>query len=201
MSGALRIVKVGGSLFSLPDLPQRLRRWFSSQPPATNVLLAGGGPLADAVRQWDARFGLGQERSHWLCVDLLDSTARLLHHLLPEARLCCDLRELPGAGDLTLVFAPSRFLRKDEPTLSGSKLPRSWDVTSDSIAARLAEVTGAQELVLLKSSLPQPFRSLQELSRDYVDQHFAQAVRALPAVRFVSLRDEGFPQIRVSATE
>jgi 5-(aminomethyl)-3-furanmethanol phosphate kinase len=186
----LRVVKVGGSLFDWPQLPERLAAWIAAQSPGRNVLIAGGGSLADAVRQFDARFKIGDEASHWLCVDLLDITARMLHRLILNARLCDSLDDCPS-NDL-LVFAPAKFLRECEPRLAGCKLPHSWRVTSDSIAARIAEACHADELVLLKSALPKE----GSRSTEFVDAHFAQAVSRLPQVRLVNLRSESFEEAR-----
>ena len=99
MSSQLRIVKVGGSLFDLPDLASRLRQWLAAQGPATSVLVAGGGALADEVRHWHEWHGLSEEDSHWLCVDLLDVTAGLLHALLPDTGFCSNAAQLSGAID------------------------------------------------------------------------------------------------------
>lgn len=196
MSLGLRIVKVGGSLLTLPDLAKRLRCWLGQQSPATNVLLAGGGILADEVRRWDERFGLGEETSHWLCIDLLDLTAQVLSALLPEAHLFRDYRALRTGSHETLIFAPGTFIRESEARLPGLPLPHSWDATSDSIAARLAEVTRAEELVLLKSSLPKPPFQGADLSGGYVDRRFVQTARSLSVVRLVNLRDDAFAEVK-----
>ena len=187
---AQRVVKVGGSLFAFSGLAPDLRAWLDEQALATTILLAGGGALADVVRQWDARFQLGQTRAHWLCVEILRATARLLADLLPECRLVTDFDELRGelqepADGRAVVFCPAQFLREVEPTSGLPRLPQTWDVTSDSLAARLAEALGARELVLLKSSDP-PATGLA--GTDYVDAYFAEASRNIPTVRFVNLR-------------
>ncbi|MCY2986270.1 MAG: hypothetical protein NTY19_00115 [Planctomycetota bacterium] len=187
---ARRVVKVGGSLFACSELAPALRAWLAEQSPATNILLAGGGALADVVRDWDARFQLGQARAHWLCVEVLRVTARLLTDLLPECRLVTDFGELRGAlqeplDGRAVVFCPAQFLREVEATLGLPPLPQTWDVTSDSLAARLAEALSARELVLLKSSDP-PAAGLA--GTDYVDEYFAEAARNIPTVRFVNLR-------------
>jgi aspartokinase-like uncharacterized kinase len=201
MSAGLRIVKVGGSLFELPDLAERLRRWLAMQSRAINVLIAGGGPLADQVRRWDQQFELGEEKSHWLCVDVLDVTAQLLKALLAEAPICWTYTELHNAlragGQGSIVFPPAAFLRSAEAQFAGLPLPHSWDVTSDSIGARLAEIVGADELVLLKSLLPEPYHDAAELAGEYVDRHFFQAARNVQA-RFVNLRDDNFPDVIAS---
>jgi aspartokinase-like uncharacterized kinase len=199
MKRPVRIVKVGGSLLSLPDLGQRLSRWLAKQAEAQNVLLTGGGALAEEVRQWDQRFGLGQQKSHWLCVDLLDTTAQLLSLLLPEAKLCqtrTALSEAIAATDSPcLIFAPASFLRYEESTLPGEPLPCSWDVTSDSIAARLAIVMRADELILVKSALPGGSSHLSDGRDVYWDQHFPVAAKGISKIRLVNLRNPVFPEM------
>ena len=74
-------------------------------------------------------------------------------------------------------------------------LPHSWDVTSDSIAARLAVLAGADELVLLKSGLPAGSLTLaQAAETGYVDRYFPVAAAGVPRVRCVNLRADGFPE-------
>ena len=62
MSGLpIRVVKVGGSLFGFAGFVAALNEWLAEQPPAVNVLIAGGGKLADVIREADAAWGLGDE--------------------------------------------------------------------------------------------------------------------------------------------
>lgn len=190
MTLPLRVVKVGGSLFTYDPLPQTLRRWLASEPPTVNVLVAGGGPFADAIRLLDARFRLGTESAHWLCVKSLNLTADLLANLLELKRPAADLAELAreigaaqeaGPVPPTIVFAPESFLYEDARA-APDPLPCDWSVSSDSIAARLAERIGATELVLLKSTEAQAAES------EFVDEHFRIAAGRIPQVRFVNLR-------------
>lgn len=203
-AGAVRVVKVGGSLLDLPGLPQRLRCCLA-EPPHTGptVLLAGGGEFCDSVRRLDGRFGLGDEVSHGLCLQLLDVTASVLARLLPESVLFRDWTALeqhlsrPEGG--WCVLAPCAFLQHCEPHLPGRRLTRDWQSTSDSIAARLAEVLHG-ELLLLKSADPPPggWRELAEAG--YVDHHFPLAAAGLPRVGLRNLRrprsEASFREIR-----
>jgi 5-(aminomethyl)-3-furanmethanol phosphate kinase len=79
-------------------------------------------------------------------------------------------------------------------------LPVSWDVTSDSIAARIAGLLGCRELVLLKSCLPGPdVTSLDRASEtQYVDRTFPRFARDLVEVRFVNLDDREFAQTAIA---
>jgi hypothetical protein len=69
-------------------------------------------------------------------------------------------------------------------------LPHSWDVTSDSIAARAALVYGAERLVLLKSVDVPPGTPWDEAAaRGWVDAHFSHVVSGAPfAVEVVNFR-------------
>lgn len=181
---SVRVVKVGGSLFDFPHLAPALRTWLATQPLARNVLIAGGGKLANAIREADGRFSLGEETSHWLCIEILRVTARLLAGVLPETRLISVSAQLEAKlaeadAAKTVVFCPEDFMRKDR------SLPRAWSVTTDSIAARLAEVIQADELVLLKSSAPPDD---PDEMRGYVDEYFPIAARNVKKIRFVNLQ-------------
>jgi aspartokinase-like uncharacterized kinase len=192
--GQRRIVKVGGSLLDWPLLKDKLVAWLASQSPARNVLLAGGGDLTDAIRRAQAIHQFGDQDAHWMCVRALSVTAQMLSRILPDAMLATSLDELPAADSLeasVLVFDPSGWLRQEEPGAPGQQLPHDWTATTDSIAARLATLTTASELVLLKSADPPPAASLAELAAvGYVDQHFFAAAMGLPLVRLVNFRSE-----------
>ena len=150
----LTLIKIGGSLLSLPDLPERLRRLIIGFKDDRVLLLVGGGAAADVVRQWDQTHQLGAERSHWLAIDSLSLTARLLAELLGEVRVvsCREDAEACWDDGRWPVLEPRAFLEFFEAQ-HGPELPRSWTVTSDSIAAWLAIHWPVQRLVLAKSKL------------------------------------------------
>ena len=187
----IRILKVGGSLFDMADLAVRLHSWLAEQAPAHHVLIAGGGPLANQIRQWHRLHPLGDEAAHWMCIDLTTVTAHLLHDRLPEIPLVEDDRLLCqriGERGYT-IFGPANWLRHSESALPGQPLSRDWDTTSDAIAARLAIVLGADELVLLKSALPDGEARLPQLVADgYVDGMIGLLADELPPTRLVNLR-------------
>lgn len=198
----IRVVKVGGSLLDLPDLSHRLQQWLASQPRAHNVLIAGGGPLVEQVRQWNRACGVDETAAHWMCVDLLTVTAHLLHAWLPEIPLVESdglLCQRVGSDGAT-IFGPAPWMRHAEPGLPGVWLPTSWDTTSDSIAGRLAVALRADEFVLLKSDLPKR-RAGRELSAlaavGYIDPILALLAPELPPTRLVNLRSDPIRQARV----
>jgi aspartokinase-like uncharacterized kinase len=163
------VVKVGGSLFDCPKLRVKLHAYLATLAPEPVLLVAGGGQLADAVRELDRVHAVGEETAHWLALRSLSVTAALLRGF-----------EL---GAHTTVLDCFAFAETDE-TREG-KLPHSWAVTTDSIAARAAQVFGAHRLILLKSTTIPPATSWELASANgWVDAYFPQIAASLaPACR------------------
>ncbi|HET6879704.1 MAG TPA: hypothetical protein VFI31_06105 [Pirellulales bacterium] len=186
--GALRVVKLGGSLLDCADLTNRLREWLASELLFSNVLVVGGGRRADLVRARTHRFT--DREAHWLAIEAMEENARAVAGLVPEAVWLDRLDRLPTTGGQVYVLSPLSFMKNDDPCHPEGPLPECWSVTSDSIAARAAELCQADELVLLKSALPPPGESPAELATiGYVDAYFPRASRKLPRVCYVDLRN------------
>jgi 5-(aminomethyl)-3-furanmethanol phosphate kinase len=186
------VVKLGGSLFCWEHLPERLAAYLDSRRGQCLVLIAGGGPAADLVREIDSRHALGDERAHALALRALDLTAHLAAALAEGLVVVEHPRDFPAAWSQgkTPVLAPRAFLDADDR----DPLPCSWHVTSDSIAARIAERLGAGELVLLKSApLPQGTDRAQAAQLGLVDPAFPALSRCLPRVIYVNLREPNAP--------
>ena len=194
-----RVIKLGGSLLSCAEVRDAFPRWRRRQPAAADILIVGGGTIVDAIRNLDERLALGNEAAHWLAIRAMGVAARLAASLWPEFRLINgfeELNEAIAAGRNPVLFDAEDFLRRQEPHLSGAKLPASWSVTSDSIAARLAAGLAADELVLLKSMLParSTLSCSEAASLGLVDPFFPAAAQAIPRVRTVNLRSPNFDE-------
>jgi aspartokinase-like uncharacterized kinase len=193
MSETIQVVKLGGSLLEMPDLANVLRRWLATQRPAKSIFIVGGGAWTDAVRQADSNHRLGEEPSHWLCIRALSVTARLLAALLPEAALIDSFDELrcwknDPSGQSITIFELESFLRDHEPALAPAPLPHTWEVTTDSLAGRLAEILDS-DLVLLKACNPPLKHDLGAWSREgYIDSWLPQIALRLRSLRTVNLR-------------
>ena len=96
--------------------------------------------FADAVRDADRRFGLRAATSHRMAILGMEQFGWLLSDLIPGAVRCADLAA--GRAGRTTVLLPA--------ALPLDALPASWQVTSDSIAAWVADQVGAGRLVLVK---------------------------------------------------
>jgi 5-(aminomethyl)-3-furanmethanol phosphate kinase len=159
------VVKVGGSLFDHPKLGPGLRAFVESLE-ADVLLVPGGGPVADAVRELDRTHALGEVAAHWLALRSLDVTAHLLRTLTL------------ALGSRLTVLDCFEFAKEDEKRQG--KLPHTWSVTTDSIAARAAVVFRAERLVLLKS-VDIPLGTAWEVgaANGWVDAYFPQIAQTL----------------------
>jgi aspartokinase-like uncharacterized kinase len=184
------VVKVGGSLYDLPDLRGRLQCWLESLSATQIILVPGGGPFADAIRVLDQRFCLGEEHSHWLALSALTVAARFLAALLPATAVIQQIEDAPvlWARRLIPIVDPYTLSKVDDH--HPEALPHSWNVTSDSIAARVAVLVNAPRLVLLKSRNPSPDPDwARGDSRDLVDPWFANTIGPGFVVQAVNLRE------------
>jgi aspartokinase-like uncharacterized kinase len=161
------VVKVGGALLAHSDDFAAVLETIDAAGRGRRLLVVpGGGPFADAVRDVDRRLELSGDAAHWMAVLAMDQYAHVIADRLPHGALVSDRRAIVtglDAGHLP-VLAPFRWLRDVDP------LPHRWDVTSDSIAAWVAGELGARRLVLIKPPGAVPGAA------DLVDAHFARSI-------------------------
>jgi aspartokinase-like uncharacterized kinase len=189
------VIKVGGSLLDWPELPDRLTVFLERQRSrlATDrmILIAGGGATADLVRRLDRDHRLDDETAHRLAIHAMDLSARFLAAIMPGTVAVERLTDRFRAwreGQLPILI-PSSILQ-DIERCGAAPLPRSWDTTSDSIAAWIAGHLGASSLVLLKSaSLPEGAGRLEAARLERVDPNFPRIAHGLARVEYVNLRD------------
>jgi len=191
----LTVIKVGGSLFNWPDLPFQLETFLGVRFPMTGIerpmLIAGGGPAADLVRDLDRIHGLGDETAHYLALHAMDLSALLLSAIVPSVHKVDSLEAVwPAlANGLVPVLAPRQTIHAIDQ-LELDPLPASWDVTSDAIAAWIAAYVKASRLILLKSASLGRRATLHEAARaGLVDPVFPEAARGLRRVEYLNFRD------------
>ncbi len=140
------VIKIGGSLGRGEKLKSLCCRLTELGRRHKMLIVPGGGAFADTVRHYDSRYRLGKSASHWMAILAMDQFGYLLSELIPGSESVRNLvaaRKVADAGRIP-VLIPFDLLRRADP------LPHSWRVTSDSIAAWVAESARAHMLVLLK---------------------------------------------------
>jgi aspartokinase-like uncharacterized kinase len=143
----MSVVKVGGALAAIPHALDRVCAELTRASRDHRLLVVpGGGPFADAVREFERRVGMSSDAAHWMAILAMDQYAHVLVGRIPGAVLV----EEPGAIVETVapgraaVLAPSRWMR------SADVLPHTWEATSDSVAAFVAGALDAARLILIK---------------------------------------------------
>jgi aspartokinase-like uncharacterized kinase len=172
------VVKLGGRLLAdTTQLDAVLDAIAAVSRERRLLVVPGGGPFADAVRDVDRRVGLPDTAAHWMAVLAMDQYGHVVVSRLRGSVLVSAPEEIAAAVESRLlpVLAPARWLRQADP------LPHSWDVTSDSIAAWVAGAVGAGRLVLVK---PAVGADADATGDGLVDPYFS---RALPASVTVSI--------------
>ena len=167
------MVKVGGGLLVCPGALDHVCDTLGRMSPGRSmVVVPGGGPFADAIREFERRYGLSADAGHWMALLAMDQYAHVLGERIREAELVEDAGGIGaalGRGRLA-ILAPYRWLR------SADVLPHGWEASSDSVAAFVAGAVDASRLILVK-----PADDLAEP----VDQAFSAVVPAGLSVSIV----------------
>jgi len=186
------VIKIGGSLLGVPDLGARLANFLGDFSRPRSLVVCGGGEAVDALRRLDRVHNLGEELGHWLALRMLSVTARVVERVCPLLAVVDspeDFAIVWSSGKVPVYDAFDFIIDVDDERLD--PLPRRWRVTSDSIAARMAEHFRAAELVLLKSiTLPERISIVEAASEGVVDAYFPTAARALDRVVAFNLRED-----------
>jgi hypothetical protein len=178
------VLKIGGSLLARSDWPRFVTALVAAAPHPARTLVVGGGPVVDGLRRIDAAAPQPDELMHHLAIEALRVTARLA-----AAALGLPLSTSAADDDKTVVLDVPAWLARDP---IGRALPAGWQVTSDSIAARVAAATGAS-LLLAKSAAPPPCPAdtsdLESVAAaGWVDDHFPVAAAGLDLIEWAAPR-------------
>ena len=143
------VLKIGGSLAADPKNLKYLLKTIAGTKLGENssiIIIPGGGPFADTVREYQKILDLSEDAAHWMAIIAQNQYGRLLADLFPNVKLVEIPEHIPDALDEGVnVVLPYRFIRmRDE-------LPHSWNVTGDSIALWFGIVLKADYVALLKS--------------------------------------------------
>ena len=135
MMNEIRIVKLGGSLLDWSESPERLASWLQDQSPARTVIIVGGGELVEALRRLDRVLQLDQDDVHFAAIDLMTITAKLFHSKFPSWNLCTE-----ESLSRSSFRSEASILDVAKWARSKTGLQKSWSVSSDSIAAAVADM-------------------------------------------------------------
>jgi 5-(aminomethyl)-3-furanmethanol phosphate kinase len=176
------VVKLGGSYAQAVDL----KPWLAAIGTCAGhvVLVPGGGPFADAVRDAQGKIGFDDRTAHHMALLAMDQYGCALASLaknLTRAVSTAAIRKALDRGNIP-VWAPT------EMVLAAGDIPASWDVTSDSLAAWLAGKLGAACLLLVKRMRPAGpcVRATDLVKQGAIDAKFPEFLRASGAAAAIA---------------
>lgn len=167
------IVKLGGSLARDPHLP----RWLAAiaEAPEPRLVVPGGGPFADAVRDLQSPLGFDDRTAHAAAILAMQQYGLVLAAIEPRLVTVERPDEIAraGRGGRSAIWLPWAMIGRD-PTLEAS-----WRFTSDSLALLLARRLEVPELLLVKAAaLPSAPVDLERLAADGIlDPAFPELAR------------------------
>lgn len=143
---AVTVVKVGGSLLEEPRSLARLCLELEALARAHKILVVPGGSVfADAVRDVDQKVQLSDIVAHKMAILAMDQFGLLLSDIARRARPVYTLTmacKRTRRGILAILLPSRLMVTRDE-------MKPSWDATSDSIAAYVAQLLHARRIILI----------------------------------------------------
>jgi len=140
------VVKLGGSTAGHEELQRWIEVLATARFPL--VIVPGGGPFADQVRALQGPLAYSDDAAHDMAILAMDQFGLVIaerHQRLRPCRSWPAIRQTLETGGIP-VWLPSQM------TWDAPDIPKSWDVTSDSLAAWFCRQWGAKRLLLIKQT-------------------------------------------------
>jgi aspartokinase-like uncharacterized kinase len=168
------VVKLGGSLAHSPKLEDWLDL-LAAHGGGRVVIVPGGGPFADLVRDAQERWRFDEASAHRMALLAMDQYGLMLAGMQPELVVAQAAETMHAAlrNARVPVWLPTRMLEQATDVEPG------WQVTSDSLAAWLATRLSAERLILVKSCAlpPAPVSAERLAGSGIVDAAFPHYAR------------------------
>lgn len=158
------VVKLGGSFFDSPDLAEWLKV-LSEDGAGKLVIVPGGGPFADQVREAQKQHKFNDQIAHKMALHAMDQFGLFLIGMAEkqDQKLIAanSKQQIQEAikNKQTPVWLPSKELENNK------EIPQNWSVTSDSLSAWLAKKINADQLILIKRTNVDSDQSINELEK------------------------------------
>jgi aspartokinase-like uncharacterized kinase len=168
------VFKLGGSLLTSGWLLPCLDKIEQYSANRGGVIVAGGGVFADQVRRLQYDWQFDDRSAHAMAILAMQQMALLLQGLRPQFKLAERVADIPGISktDAITLWLPALT------ELDADGVPASWDITSDSLSAWLANKLSADELIVLKAAVVDKSDSVEKLvSSKIVDAEFSRHIR------------------------
>jgi aspartokinase-like uncharacterized kinase len=154
------VIKLGGSLSRSDELVNCLNKIEKNYQGRAVVIVPGGGAFADQVRLAQQQWQFDDQTAHHMAILAMQQMALMINGLKPDFAIANTLAEIQGllGVEKIVIWSPNIM------ELDSAGIAASWDITSDSLSAWLADKLSATELILIKSAVIDTSLSLQQLA-------------------------------------
>ncbi|MGB4811120.1 MAG: uridylate kinase [Methylophilaceae bacterium] len=171
------VIKIGGSLLGSPELA----KWLDTIVKFSDgkvIIVPGGGLFAGSVREAQQISNMDDATAHQLALLAMDQFGLMLAGMNQQLVTASTELEIAERGwqHRAIIWLPSKMALADE------SIPKNWQVTSDSLAAWLANKLGAEQLILVKSKplltyqTSAPTRLQHMVDDELIDTQFSQYI-------------------------
>ncbi len=169
------VIKLGGSLAASGALLQCLDKIENRNRNARTVIVPGGGSFAEQVRLAQERWQFDDKTAHQMAILAMQQMALLFKGLKNDFVIVHTVADIQKYGHPITIWSP------DVDELDNAGISSSWNITSDSLSAWLAQQLRANELILVKSATIDASLSLPELAElNIVDSAFCAFTEHVP---------------------
>lgn len=139
-------VKIGGSLLNYPKQLEQVLQVIDNDYEDKIIVVPGGGVFADTVKNIQEKLDINDDIAHWMAIKATEVYAIYISEKLSRGVLCENLQEIENylSRRYIPIVLPFKIMYRLDV------LPKTWKVTSDSIAILIAILTGSDLAILLK---------------------------------------------------
>ena len=167
------VIKLGGSLAQSDMLVNCLQKLKQNYKTRSIVIVPGGGAFANQVRLAQQQFKFDDSTAHRMAILAMQQMAFLINGLNKTLPIAHSITMVPSLiqQHKTVIWSP------DIIELDNAGIRPSWDITSDSLSAWVANTLSAKELILVKAATINKNYTLKKLAKaDIIDQSFCDYV-------------------------
>lgn len=139
------VVKIGGSLLNFPDILQEIVNQIEYLSDYYKVvIIPGGGIFSRIVKKIQDLHNLNNEVTHWMAIKAMEVYGVMLQHLMRNSIICDEIECVKNSSSRIVILQPFKILKEF------NELPKSWNITSDSISVYITKLLNYDLAVLVK---------------------------------------------------
>ncbi len=139
------IVKIGGSWINNSNLFELIKHLNRLSKKVNLIIVNGGGCFSDSVRSVYENKRMSEKTAHFIALKATEMFSHILKEINNNISLISEIENLNDLDKGLKIWMPSIKLKNDPNFI------KTWESTSDSVAAWLHKKTNSKGLLFVKS--------------------------------------------------